>query len=513
MRTIRTEHMDMSNFCVEHRPDPCGIVVFGASGDLTYRKILPALYSLYRRGLMPERFYIIGCGRTVMTDGGFRVLVRKSLRDAVKTTTSQMAPFVKSCRYVHGDYNDINFYRRLKRIIGVQRKKGFTESNTIFYLSTPPSVYKPIVENLGESGLVEKLDKRPIPTRVVIEKPFGHDLESALDLDAHIHKYLSEYQIYRIDHYLGKETVQNILMFRFANAIFEPVWNRRYIENVQIMVVEKLGVEHRAGYYEQAGQLRDMFQNHMLQTLSLVAMEPPSSFDANRVRDEKVKLLRAVRPIPLDQLDNWVVRGQYGPGKIDDVSVPGYREEEGVNPTSQTETFVAAKLMIDNWRWQGVPFHLTSGKRVMKKISEIAIVFKEVPHSMFISHIPIKLSQNILVLTVQPQEGVSLRIQAKAPGGKMCMSSLKLEFKYEDVFGSKLPDAYERLLLDCMVGDQTLFIRSDDMEVAWSLFTPVLDEWRNNPDNAPLYMYPAGTWGLREARRLVPHDQRYWRLP
>jgi len=512
MDTNRSDIVSDAKVCEENVPEPCGLVIFGASGDLTKRKLIPALFNLFDRMLMPDHFFVIGTGRSPLTDGEFRQKIRESLTSVKKITRSQLNYFTKKCFYVAGSYNDPSLFKTIAKKITRLNKGGYEHSNTVFYLSTPPSVYESIVEMLGVSGLVRKTGPEASRARVVIEKPFGRDLESAMELDTNIHRHLSEDQIYRIDHYLGKETVQNILMFRFANAIFEPVWNRRYIDNVQIVVSESIGVEHRAGYFEQSGYLRDMFQNHMLQMLSLVAMEPPASFDANDVRNEKVKLLRALRLFPVDNLDNWIMRGQYVRGKVGDHEVPGYREETGVSPDSQIETFVAARLMIDNWRWQGVPFHLSAGKRLVKRLSEIAIVFKEVPHSMFQQYLPESLSKNILILNVQPHEGVSLRIEAKSPGDKLCMSNLNLEFRYKDVFGKDLPDAYERLLLDCMLGDQTLFIRSDDMEVAWSLFTPVLNVWRDKPQSSPLYTYPAGTWGIKDAKKLLSHDERYWRL-
>ncbi|MFC1607152.1 glucose-6-phosphate dehydrogenase [Candidatus Latescibacterota bacterium] len=504
--------INYESFCTENKPDPCGLVIFGASGDLTRRKLLPALFSLFERQLMPEHFFVIGCGRSTMSDTEFRTVVRDSLRSAAGVTMTRMNPFTRRCFYVSGDYKNLTLYKKIKRKIATANRGGAKYCDTVFYLSTPPAVYQPIVEMLGETGLVNGSGGSKSCSRVVIEKPFGRNLSNARELDNAIHRVLSEDQIYRIDHYLGKETVQNMLIFRFANAIFEPIWNRRYIDNVQILVSETLGVEHRAGYFEQAGLLRDMFQNHMLQMLSLVAMEAPASFEADHVRDEKVKLLRAVRPFPLDDIDNWIVRGQYQKGKVDGRVVPGYCEEPGVAPDSNIETFVSTKLMIDNWRWQGVPFHLSSGKRLPKRLSEIAIVFKEVPHSMFKGYSTSELSRNLLIMNVQPHEGISLRIEAKHPGAKLCMKSLNLDFRFRDVFGENSPDAYERLLLDCMTGDQTLFIRKDDMEVAWSLFTPILDIWRDNPEASPLYHYPAGSWGLTEARRLLAHEQRYWRL-
>ncbi|MCK5000365.1 MAG: glucose-6-phosphate dehydrogenase, partial [Anaerohalosphaera sp.] len=340
-------------------------------------------------------------------------------------------------------------------------------------------------------------------------KPFGRDLQSAADLNNKIHQCFDESQIYRIDHYLGKETVQNILMFRFANAIFEPLWNRNYIDHVQITIAESLGVEHRGGYYDRSGALRDMFQNHMLGMLSLVAMEAPTSFQADDVRNEKVKLLRAIRQIPVDQMDKYIVRGQYGPGDVDGQPVCGYTKEEGIDPDSSTETYLAAKLFVDNWRWKDVPFYLRTGKRLAERVTEIAITFRSVPHSMFASVGLDQMPRNILVLKIQPNEGIQLGFQAKRPGSKACMSTLQLSFFYNEVFGTSPPESYERLLLDCMVGDQTLFTRQDDIEVAWKLLTPVLEQWQSSGQKP--FEYPSGAESFLHADMLIEEDGRKWR--
>jgi len=504
-------------FCSETAPDPFILVIFGASGDLARRKLLPALFNLFQKDLLPEKFTVIGCARSPLDDQAFRDRAATAIRQNLGATVPQkmLKIFLENLFYLPGAYDDDVSYRNLgEKIKEIEGQE--TATNRIFYLSTPAGLYAEIIQQLGEAGLVkEDFDGFPA-RRVVIEKPFGRDFSSARDLDRKIRQILQERQIFRIDHYLGKETVQNILMFRFANAVFEPVWNNRYIANVQITVAEAIGVEHRAGYFDQTGLLRDMFQNHMFQLLALVAMEPPASFDADRVRDEKVKLLNSVHPFPLEELSQWLVRGQYKNGTVKGQAVPGYREEEGVVSRSPTETYLAAKVMIDNWRWHGVPFYLRTGKRLPRRVSEIVLTFKNVPHSIFYPLLPEDLQPNVLVFNVQPEEGVALYIQAKRPGPKLCMGNITMDFKYHDVFGGSPPDAYERLLLDSMLGDHTLFIRSDTIDISWSLLTPILKAWeaKKNLDRiGKLHSYSAGTWGPKAADQLLAADGTQWREP
>jgi glucose-6-phosphate 1-dehydrogenase len=501
------------NFCVEVSPVPNIIIIFGASGDLTQRKLIPALFNLFRRSLFHPKSRIIGCARTELTDEAYRDHLAKILNEHFeKVDQDQLNSFLKKIYYIAGDYGDADTYKKLNSTLSELEAGQDPVPNRTFYLATPASLYPVIVPFLGIHQLTEENYSGHPWRHVVLEKPFGHDLKSAEELDRLLHETLLERQIYRIDHYLGKETVQNILMMRFANIIFEPVWNSHYIDNVQITVAESIGIEHRAGYYEKAGLLRDMFQNHMLEMLSLVAMEMPASFDADAVRDEKLKLIKSIRPIPIKELSKNMIRAQYVAGN----GMAGYREEENVNPESTTETYVAAKLCVDNWRWRGVPFYLRSGKRLSRKVSEIAIQFKRVPHSIFEPIRAQDLNPDTLVLNVQPEEGMALSIQAKQPGPKLCMGSLTMDFKYADIFGGQSNEAYERLLLDCMLGDQTLFIRSDVIAASWRLLTPVLEAWAGfdaDDLNCPCHLrtYQAGTWGPVDADNLVSQDGFLWR--
>jgi len=497
--------------CAETAAPPAALVVFGASGDLANRKLLPSLVQIQQRGLLDERFCLLGCGRKEYSDEQYRKIAYDALMEYTPDISADLATaFVAKLYYLSGDYGTPALYGEIKKRLAEIRKTHGVDGCNVFYLAVPPLLYGNIAEQLGSAGLSQKSDPHCQQcARLVVEKPFGKDLQTAGELNGILYKWFDESQIYRIDHYLGKETVQNIMILRFANAIFEPVWNRNHIDNVQVTIAETLGVERRADYYDKSGALRDMFQNHMLQMMALVAMEPPISFHADHIRDEKAKLLRSIRPFSLDSWNSCFVRARYGAGAINGQKVPGYRNEEGVGPDSNTETFVAARLFVDNWRWKDVPFYLRTGKRLARKTTEIAVAFKQVPHSLFSSVGLDEMPPNVLVLKIQPEEGISLRFQAKRPGSKICMGTLNMNFNYKDVFSVEMPESYQRLLLDCMVGDQTLFTRFDGVEIAWQLLTPVLDVWQAG--QTPLFEYPAGSDSFPEADALLATDGRQWR--
>ena len=488
--------------------DPCVMVIFGASGDLTKRKLIPALYNLAKDNLLSREFAVIGSARAEMTHEQFRETLSQEIR---RFATSEIDPdlwqwFERRLYYVRGDVNDPASYQRLKeQLAAVDRDHG-TQGNYFYYLATAPNFFATVVKQLGAAGLVQENEGW---RRVIIEKPFGRDYESARDLNKEIREVLDEKQIYRIDHYLGKETVQNIMVFRFANGIFEPIWNRRYIDHIQITVSETVGVEKRGGYYETSGTLRDMVPNHIFQLISLTAMEPPVSFDANVVRDEQTKILRAIQPMSEEEVLRRAIRGQYGPGMDGNTKMAGYRQEPMVAPDSRTETFVAMKLYIDNWRWADVPFYLRTGKRLPKRVTEIVIQFKRAPFVLFRQTGVDKLEPNRLVLHLQPEEGISLSFGAKVPGPVVQIGGVDMAFNYQDYFKASPQTGYERLLYDCMLGDATLFQRSDMVETAWSIVAPVLDVWGAlKPSRFP--NYAAGTWGPPEADELLKRDGRRW---
>ena len=492
-------------------PEPSTIVLFGASGDLTRRKLVPALYHLAASGLLPSKMAIVGFARREKSDEEFRREMETGVREALSLEGGEASwrSFADSLFYHQASFDDPAGYAALReRLARLEQKLGLP-GNRIHYLATAPEQFGPIVKALGSAGLARPAAGSRGWARVVVEKPFGRDLASARALNAELLSVLDEDQIFRIDHYLGKETVQNLLAFRFSNEIFEPLWNQKYVSHVQITVAESLGVEGRGGYYDQAGVLRDMVQNHMLQVLSLVAMEPPVSLDADAVRDEKVKVLRAIRRIRPAAVDGLVVRGQYGPGTMLGRAVPGYAEEPGVPPDSRTPTYVALRLEIDSWRWAGVPFFLRSGKRLPKRATEVCIQFRKPPMRLFPEETVWSVAPNALIINVQPDEGISLRFGAKVPGPDIQVRQVKMDFRYGTSFGVPSPDAYERLLLDALSGDSTLFTRRDEVETAWALITDILEGWESSPLRP--YAYPAGSWGPAEAASLFEGIEGAWR--
>lgn len=479
------------------RLDPCTIVIIGASGDLAARKLIPALYNLWRAGGLPDPFAVVGCGRTSYSDAEFRNKLERALASHGDGGDDHgRRTFLQRINYRKLEYDQAQSFAALRDfLIETDRQTG-TEGNRIFYLAIPPHLYGTTARMIGATGLASESQNGGGWSRIVVEKPFGRNLRTAVELDANLHENFKESQIFRIDHYLAKETVQNVLMLRFANSIFEPVWNRRYIEYVGITAAEDLGVERRAGYYEEAGVLRDMFQNHMMQLLSLTALDPPSLFEAERVRDEKAKVFSSLRPFPVDDLDSAIVLGQYGPGVVNGEKVSGYRDEEGVDPGSLTPTFASMKVFIDNWRWQGVPFYLTSGKRLPRKLTEIIIQFKEIPHSMFRGAFPDRIAANRLTLGIYPDEKISLTFQAKNPGAVLRPRQVAMDFQYNQNYSGPVLDAYEKVLIDCISGDQMLFWREDGIELCWSFLTPIVEGCERCGDLAAmLHPYPAGGWG------------------
>jgi glucose-6-phosphate 1-dehydrogenase len=490
------------------KSQPTIFVIFGGTGDLNARKLAPALYNLYLEGWLPEQFALIGTGRTKLSDDDFRERMLKDINEFSRSGEAKedkWAGFGPNVHYQAADVQNADTYTEFASRIKELEESWQAEANVIYYLAVAPNFFPIIAENLAKAGLTADAER----TRIVIEKPFGHDLESAKELNKLLGQIFQEKQIYRIDHYLGKETVQNIMAFRFANAIIEPLWNRNNIEHVQISVTEQLGVGDRTGYYDGSGALRDMIQNHLLQLLCIVAMEPPVNFTAEEVRDRKVDVLRAMRRFTPESVRDSAVRGQYGPGWIEGEKVPGYREEKDANPESNTETFAAVKFFVDNWRWQGVPFYLRTGKRLHRSASIITIQFKDVPHSIFPPEMADTTRKNRLVISIQPEMSIRLQVQAKRPGVDMVLNTVDMVFDYKGTYVAQAPEAYETLLLDVMLGDQTLFMRADQVEEAWDLVMPILNSWQTrSSQNFP--NYSADSWGPEVAEALVAKDGFHW---
>jgi glucose-6-phosphate 1-dehydrogenase len=489
------------------------IVIFGASGDLAQRKLIPAIYELAREGLLDERSYVVGYSRSPMTDEQFRKVAREAVEKHARSKPIDEALWQKlSPRfyYTQADYGSAEDHARVGATLNRLDQKFGASGNRLFYLATPPDAFGDIVTRLGERELAEKGQNRDpkIWHRIIIEKPFGHDLATARALNELLHKYFDEEQIFRIDHFLGKETVQNLLVLRFANSVFEPIWNYKYIDHVQMTVAEDIGVGTRGGYYDKSGALRDMVQNHMFQLMALVAMEPPASLDAISIRDEKVKVFKSIRPIRPNAVDDQTVRGQYGAGESNGEKTEGYRKEKGVPPDSKSESFAAVKLYVDNWRWSGMPFYLRTGKFLPKKLSEVVVRFRSPPLTLFQKQCESPVYPNDLILRVQPEEGISWRLNGKVPGGQMNIKPVALDMLYKTTFHKAAPEAYERLIYDAMLGDQTLFIRADEVEAAWAVIDPIEQGWRESKRDPE--EYTPGTWGPKRSLELIEHDGRRW---
>lgn len=495
---------------ISQSAEPCVIVIFGAAGDLTKRLLIPALYNLAQSQLLSKEFAIVGVAHTAMSQEDFRSKLTQEIHEfATVPVDDQLWQRIEQrLYYLSGEFQDANIYSQLQNLLTQVDQECGTQGNYLFYLATAASFFQDIIEQIGSSGLAREAEDHW--RRVIIEKPFGHDLDSARALNKKISTVLQESQIYRIDHYLGKETVQNILVFRFGNGLFEPIWNHHYIDHVQITVAETVGVESRGGFYEGAGAVRDMVQNHLFQLLGMVAMEPPLSFDADAVRDEKSKLLKSIQPLTSEDVLTHTVRGQYGEGTVNEKNLPAYRSEPRVAPNSGTETYAALKLTIDNWRWANVPFYLRTGKRLPQRVTEIDIQFKQVPSLLFRQTSIDCLTPNFLTMRIQPDEGIHLQFGAKVPGPSLKMSAVEMDFCYANYFGTTPSTGYETLLYDCMIGDATLFQRADNVELGWSVVQPILDSWESiTPKEFP--NYAAGTWGPKAADELLTNDGRHWR--
>ncbi|HTZ75297.1 MAG TPA: glucose-6-phosphate dehydrogenase [Candidatus Aquilonibacter sp.] len=501
-----TQEKTDAYFC-EVPSDPCAIVMFGASGDLAQRKLLPALFDLARHGCLAPRFRLLGFARSPLSDDDFRGKAAEAMHKTDGGNEAHAKEFLQNIHYFRGDYDDPASFEKLSDRLEELDRSGNLAGNRLFYLATPPEVYPHVIEQLGNAGLARPKSEKSW-VRIIIEKPFGRDLASARALNEKVLSVFKEPQVYRIDHYLGKETVQNMLVFRFGNGIFEPLWNRNYIDHVQITAAESLGVERRAAFYESAGALRDMIQSHVLQLTSLITMEAPAKFDATAVRNEKIKILQSIRPFTDETALTDVVRGQYGPGQIDGENVPGYRQEPGVDPHSMTETYVALRLFVDNWRWSGVPIYLRTGKRLVTQGTEIAIRFKQAPHMVFRGE---DVDPNSLVLNIQPNEGISLSFGAKAPGAAMRIQPVTMDFNYHATFGGATREAYATLINDCIRGEATLFDRADSVEAAWELMDPILNAWASDPEPPEFPNYAAGSQGPEAANEVTRADGKTWR--
>jgi glucose-6-phosphate 1-dehydrogenase len=513
MQSTLTTNPLREGISTRQAPGPCALVIFGATGDLTHRKLVPALYNLAHEGQLPQSFAIVGFARRPKTHDQFRAELRESVAQFSRFQPINPAvwdSFAQAIFYHQSEFADTKGYQALDTLLKKLDGDRGTAGNRLFYLATAPTEFIGIIDQLGANELVHS-DRVSGPSqRIIVEKPFGRSLATAQELNHELADVFGERQIFRIDHYLGKETVQNIVALRFANEIFEPIWNQKYIDHVQITVAESLGVEDRGGYYDKSGALRDMVQNHMMQLLSLVAMEPPTALEAEVIHDEKVKVLRSIRPIAPDQVQQFTVRGQYAKGSMAGKPVPGYREEKNVAPESRTETFVAMKLFIDNWRWAGVPFYLRHGKRLPKGVAEIAVEFKAPPAVLFAAESTAPLQPNALVLRIQPDEGIAIRMNAKVPGNELHLQPVKMDFRYGGSFGSRSPEAYERLLHDAILGDSTLFTRRDEVERSWQIIDAIIAGWDTSPAPFP---YESGTWGPPEADEFIQRDGREWRRP